>query len=184
MAKKKKRLNSKYQQIFVVVMAIILIGVMIYNVLLMYDIATKQTEEIGQMRVQNIATGFQKSLTRSEYTLERVCTRLEEMLQNGATESEIRSFLSERKKNEQHLSGGVCLNVYCVVNGVIMISDMETPEDFVLQDRIWYRGLLATGQGEIYISPTYDDAFTDNMCFTVAKMLKDGSAVGLDYSVA
>ncbi|MCH5268722.1 MAG: response regulator [Lachnospiraceae bacterium] len=184
MTERKKRFNSKFQQFFVVVMAVILVGLMLYNVLLMYDIAAKQAEEIGQMRVQNIATGFQKSLTESEYTLERVCNKLEEMIQNGATESEIRNYLSERKKYEQRLSGGVCLNVYCVIDGVVMISDMETPEDFVLQDRIWYRGLLATGGDETYISPTYDDAFTDNMCFTVAKLLEDGSAVALDYSVA
>lgn len=37
------------------------------NVVLMYDIATKQTGEAGRMRVQNIATGFHKLLTRAEY---------------------------------------------------------------------------------------------------------------------
>ena len=40
-------------------------------------------------------------------------------------------------------------------------------------------------KGEVYISPAYDDAFTDNMCFTMARMLDDGSSViGIDYSVS
>ncbi|MCH5256507.1 MAG: response regulator [Lachnospiraceae bacterium] len=185
MTVKKKRFSMKLQQLIITAMAVILVGIMVVNVVLMYDIALKQTEEIGRMRVQNIATGFQKSLTRAEYTLERACDSLKELIHNKATEEEIRSFLSEQRNIEYSLSDGVCLNVFCIVKGVVMISDMETPEDYVLQDRIWYRGLLAAGRGEIYISPTYEDAFTDNMCFTVAIMLEDGATVvGLDYSVA
>ena len=185
MAAKKKVFNIRLHQLFIAAMTIALVGIMVVNVLLMYDIAAEQTEEIGRMRVQNIATGFQKSLTRAEYTLERIYSSLEEMIRNGASETEIRRFLTEQKEIEYSLSEGVCLNVFCVVDGVVLISNMKTPEDYVLQDRVWYRGLLAAGKGETYISPTYRDAFTDNMCFTVAIMLEDGTTVvGLDYSVA
>ena len=180
----KKRFNFKLHQLIIAVMAIVLVGIMVLNFLLMSDIAAEQTEKIGRMRVQNIATGFQKSLTRAEYTLERVCSSLEDMIQSGATETEIRHFLAEQRNIEYNLSDGICLNVFCIVDGAVMISDMEIPEDYVLQDRAWYRGLLATKRGEIYISPTYEDAFTHNMCFTIAVMLDDGSTVGLDYSVA
>ena len=185
MEKKRKSFNFKLHQLFIAAMTVALVGIMAVNVLLMYDIAAQQTEEIGRMRIQSIATGFQKSLTRAEYTLERVCGTLEEMIHSGSTEEEIRRFLTEQKNIEYRLSGGVCLNVFCVVDGMVMISDMKTPQDYVLQDRAWYRGLLATRRGEIYISPTYEDAFTDNMCFTIAVMLEDGATVlGLDYSVA
>lgn len=79
MTVKRKKLNFKLHQLLVVAMTIVLVGIMVVNVLLMYDIAAEQTEEVGRMRVQNIATGFQKSLTRAEYTLERVSSSLEEM---------------------------------------------------------------------------------------------------------
>ena len=184
MTAKMKGINFKLHQLFIAAMTVVLVGIMVLNVWLMYDIAVEQTEEIGRMRVQNIATGFQNSLTRAEYTLERVCSSLEEMIHSGATETAIRRFLAEQRNIEYNLSDGICLNVFCIVDGVVMISDMETPDDYVLQDRTWYRGLLATKRGEIYISPTYKDAFTDDMCFTVAIMLEDGSTVGLDYSVA
>ncbi|MCH5344383.1 MAG: response regulator [Acetatifactor sp.] len=185
MTTKRKGFHFKLHQLFVVAMAVVLVGIMVLNVLLMYDLAAKQTEEIGRMRVQSIATRFQESLTRAEYALERVRSSLEGTLQSGATEEEIRRFLSRQKRVEYSLSDGICLNVYCVVDGVVMISDMETPKDYVLQDRVWYRGLLAAGRGETYISPTYHDAFTDDMCFTVATMLEDGATVvALDYSVA
>ena len=184
MAVKRKKLNFKLHQLFVMAMTVVLVGIIVFNVLLMYDIAAEQTEEIGRMRVQNIATGFQKSLTRAEYTLERIGNSLDGIIQSGATEEEIRDFLAEQKDIEYKLTDGGCINVFCVVDGVIMVSDFETPDNIILQDRTWYRGLMATGRGEIYISPTYEDLFTNEMCFTVAIMLESGLMVGLDYSVA
>ncbi len=184
MAEKKRRGRWKTGQILVAVLAAFLVGITIGNVVLMYKMAAEQTREIGRMRLQNIASGFQRSLMRAEYSLERISGDLEELLDNGAGEQEIRAFLSREKAAEEQLSGGVCKNIFCVVDGVVMISDMETPEDYVLQDRSWYRGLLAVGRGNIYISPTYEDAFIKgNMCFTVAVMLEDGSTMGMDYGV-
>ena len=169
----------------VVVLTVLLIGIMAFNVLLVNDIASEQTDQIGQMRLQNIASGLQDSLARAEFALTRIYSRLEEMLESGASEAEIRAFLAEQKDVESERSGGVCLNVLCVVDGEIMISNMATPEDYILQDRAWYRGLLAAGKENIYISPTYLDLFTGSMCFTVAIILEDGvTAVGVDYSVA
>ena len=184
MAAGKKNFYFRPHPVLVAVMTVLLIGIMAFNVLLMSGIAAEQTEQIGQMRLQNIASGFQASLTRAEFTLTRVYSRLDEMIRSGASEGKIRNFLSEQKKMEFDLSNGTCLNVFCIVDGMVMISDMATPEDYVLQDRDWYRGLLAAGREKIYISPTYEDAFTGNMCFTIAIMLEDGAAVGLDYSVA
>ena len=183
MAAKKKNASFRWNPLFVAIMTVLLIGIMGFNVLLMNNIATEQAEQLGQLRLQNIASGFQASLTRAEFTLTRVYSRLEDMILSGATEEEIRSFLSEQRAIEYNLSNGVCLNIFCAVDGVVMISDMETPKDYVLQDRGWYRGLLALGKEKIYISPSYEDAFTDNMCFTIAIMLADGNTVGLDYNV-
>ncbi|MCH5345453.1 MAG: cache domain-containing protein, partial [Acetatifactor sp.] len=40
-------------------------------------------------------------------------------------------------------------------------------------------------KGEVYISPAYEDAWTDNMCITMARMLDDGATVvGIDYNVS
>ncbi|MCH5250697.1 MAG: response regulator [Lachnospiraceae bacterium] len=179
--------NKKFKlshTIFVLI-AIMLVGIIVLNIALMYKIASEQTEEIGRMRIQNIAVGFEKSLSRAEGTFDRVSSDFEELLLGGATEEEIRLFLSEQRKMEYELSEEHCLNVFCAVDGVVMISDMDTPEDYVLQERSWYRALLTKKNGEVYISPTYEDAFTDNMCFTMARMLNDGTnVVGIDYSVS
>ena len=181
MRKKKNKLN----QAIVVLMTVILVGIVVLNLVVMYNIAKDQVEEIGGMRIQNIAAGFQKSLDRAESTFDRVSSDFEKLLSEGTTEEEIRLFLAEQRNMEYTLSEGRCLNVFCVVDGIVMISDMDTPEDYVLEERSWYRALMTKKRGDIYISPAYEDAWTDNMCFTMARMLDDGATViGIDYSVS
>lgn len=180
-----RKKKNKLSHIIFVIIIVMLVGIVVLNIALMYNITLDQTEEIGRMRIQNIAAGFEKSLTRAESTFERVSSDFEDLLLEGTTEEEIRLFLSKQRNMEYELSEGRCLNVFCAVDGVVMISDMDTPEDYVLQERSWYRALMTKKKGEVYISPAYDDAFTDNMCFTMARMLSDGvSVIGIDYSVS
>ena len=180
-----RKKKNKLSQTIVVLMTVALVGIVVLNLVRVYDIATEQVEEIGRMRIQNIAAGFQKSLTRAENTFERVSSDFEELLAGGAAEEEIRLFLVEQRDMEYALSEGRCLNVFCAVDGVVMISGMDTPKDYVLEERSWYRALMTKKKGEVYISPAYEDAFTDNMCFTMSRMLSDGATVvGIDYSVS
>ena len=180
---RKKR--NKLSQFLVILMTVALIVIVALNLVLMYNIASEQVEEIGRMRIQDIASGFQRSLGRAQNTFERVSSDFEGLLLEGATEEEIRLFLVEQRDLEYSMSEGHCLNVFCAVDGEVMISGMDTPEDYVLEERSWYRALMTKKKGEIYISPAYDDAFTDNMCFTMARMLDGGNAViGIDYSVS
>ncbi|MCH5192440.1 MAG: response regulator [Oscillospiraceae bacterium] len=182
---KRFKLSTKASHIFVAIVTVGLIAIMLLNISLMYKVASVQTEEIGRMRIQNISAGLQKSLTRAENTIERVSKELDEMLADGADEEEVREFLSNQRRRENVIAGGICINVFCVVEGNVLISDMETPEDYVLQDRMWYRYFLANQDKDIYISPTYKDAFTDSMCFSVVTLLSDGRTIlVVDYSVA
>ena len=180
-----RKIKNKLSQVIVIFITVALVGIIVLNLMRVYDIASNQVEEIGRMRIQNIAAGFQKSLTRAENTFDRVSSDFEKLLADGATEDEIRLFLVEQRDMEYALSEGRCLNVFCAVDGVVMISGMDTPEDYVLEERSWYRALMTKKKGEVYISPAYEDAFTDNMCFTMSRMLSDGTTVvGIDYSVS
>ena len=129
MEKKKVKL-SQALGVFVTVM---LVGIVVWNLAVMYNIAKSQIEEIGRMRIQSIAAGFQKSLSRAQSTFEHVSSDFEELLAKGTTEEELRLFLAEQREMEYALSEEGCLNVFCVVDGVVMISEMDTPEDYVLE---------------------------------------------------
>lgn len=151
--RKEKRGNRLRGWRLVVTLAALVAGILLLNMALTYRMASGQAEQIGRMRVQNIAANFQRSLTRSESVLERLGVDLETLMQEGASEEEIRHFLAQQKQLEYDSSGGLCLNVFCVVDGEVWISGMMTPDDYVLQDRAWYRGLQATPKGEVYFSP-------------------------------
>ncbi len=171
--------------ILIAVAAVVLAVIMFVNMRVMYGLAARQSEEIGSMRMENIVTNLQQTLTRAENAVVRVGANLDELLENDAQPEQIREFLSEQKALEAELSGGSCMNVFCAVGNQVYISDMEVPEGYVLQDRNWYKGLMALNRKEVYISQVYDDAFTENMCFTVAQILEDGrTIIGVDYSVA
>ena len=181
----KRRLGLKFSQMFIAVTAVILVAIILLSITLMFDVASEQAEEIGRMRLQNIAAGLEKSLSRAENTIDRVGDELEDLLEDGTSRDGIRQFLSEQRQREYQLSGGICLNVFCVIDGEVLISDMETPEGYVLQDRMWYRGLLANRRERTSISAAYEDAFTENnFCFTISRLLSDGrSIIGIDYRV-
>ncbi len=179
------RSGSKRYYILVTCVIVLLAVIMFVNMRVMYDLAARQAEEIGSMRMENIVTNLQQTLKRAQNAAVRVGANLVELLENNADSDEIREFLSDQKAMEIELSGGSCMNVFCATGNQIYISDMEVPEGYVLQDRNWYKGLMALNRGEVYISQVYDDAFTENMCFTVAQILEDGrTIIGVDYSVA
>ena len=173
-------------RLILAVLTVALVVVLLMSSGLVYRIATDQTEELGHIRLQNIAAGLQQSLLRAENSLLDIGEDLEQMLTAGASEEEIRAFLSERASQEYTQTNGVCINVFCVVDGVVMISDIDTPQDYILQDRMWYRGLLVNRDLPFYISPVYEAAFTpDGVCFTIVRFLDDGQTiVGMDYSAA
>ena len=130
--------NKKVHYLFVSVVTVLLITVMVLNVFLMYNMAAKQTEEVSSIYMQNIAARLQETLTRAENSLIRIGANLEEVIEEDSSDTKIQSFLADQKRLEAMLSDNSCLNVFCVLRGNVMISDMQPPEHYVIQDRLWY----------------------------------------------
>lgn len=125
---------------------------------------SSQTEELGRMRIELVAADLQNRLDVCTDSLNKIGTRLSERMEQCYTEEDLRTFLSEEKKKEIASTGRACLNIFCVTpDGRVLISDMATPEDYVLQDRDWYKALMSAPADEEYISSVYEDAFTDEM---------------------
>ena len=185
MAEKKKS-GALRRQVFLAIAVIILAAILLVNVFLMRSIAADQTEVLGRISVQNVHSGYQRTLLQAQSMLDRVCDDLEELLAQDPTGEDVRLFLSAQKARERLSSDGACLNIFCVFSDTVIISDEDTPDDYVLQDRVWYRGLLAHRDEDCYISPVYADPLAGNrLCFTVARFLPDGhTAVGVHYSAS
>ncbi len=180
----KRRISLIY--LLTALLSAIIIAILTINVISTYRFASEQTEEMGRMRIEIITSDLQETLSEATYSLERIGTGFEQLLAGGADRAGIGSWLSEEKKAEIASTGRTCLNIFCVTgSNDVLISDMPAPEDYVVQDRIWYQGLMSVPKGTPYISSVYQDAFTDGMCFTVSKILDDGKTIlGIDYSMS
>ncbi len=177
---------SKKTKLWVVVIVAAII-ISFASMAVMYSRAVQTANETGQMKLDNIAADLQELLNRRIDRLDQIGNDLEDMIARNADNDEISEYLSQQKANEIAASDGTFSNVFCMLadSGDVLISDMDAPEDYVIQDREWYKGLMTVKTGEAYISNVYRDAFSDGLCFTIAKLLSDGrSIVGIDYSVA
>lgn len=183
----------KFSYIAVTILSIVIFLVLLLNIFLMYRLTSKQTDEMGQMKIDLIASELQQRLTDASHSVDTIGASLEELFSemdsegySGDRTQEIYNFLSAEKKSTIASSGRACLNIFCITRSdEVLISDMATPEDYVVQDRIWYKGLMSVPTGDTYISSIYKDAFTEDMCFTVSKVLGDGESIlGIDYSMS
>ena len=182
----KEKTGSKRRQLLIAAVVVILAAIILVSISLMHSIATQQAQDIGRMRIQNISAGFQRILLRAEGMLNRVCEDMEAKLAEAPSEDEMRRFLSEQKARETVLAGDACLGIFCTYGDNVLISDIATPDDYVIQDRPWYRGLLAHRDQTYYLSHVYrNELAEDSLCFTIVRFLSDGqTAAGVHYSIA
>ena len=181
---KKRSKRPLYLPIALIAVAVIV--VLIVNLFIMIRMNSSQTEELGRMHIELVTADLQNRLDVCTKSLNKIGTRLSERVEQGYTEEDLRNFLSEEKKKEIASTGKACLNIFCATpDGRVLISDMDTPEDYVLQDRDWYKALMSAPADEEYISSVYKDAFTDGMCFTVAASFDGGKfLLGMDYNMS
>ena len=156
--------------------------VMAMKVNIIFEITAHQTEEIGQMQLENIRSELQGTITKAEEVLSRVASDSEKLLSNGITREELEKFFYAQKAEQKSLTNGVCFNVYIARKEWAIIPDFNMPADYHAAERLWYKG-AQENPGEVFITPPYIDAMTGEMCFTMSKMLSDGeTVVSLDFN--
>ena len=139
-----KKRSKKPLYLPIAVIAVAVIAVLVINLFIMIRMNGSQTEELGRMRIELVAADLQNRLGVCTESLNKIGTRLSERMEQGYTEEDLRNFLSEEKKKEIASTGKACLNIFCATpDGCVLISDMATPEDYVLQDRDWYKALMS-----------------------------------------
>lgn len=176
-----KRLNYG----FIVIIAAVLVMITLLNALLMYNMTSEQTETIGKRHLESISGDLQITISDAVNRTSKVAMEAELLLKEKNSYEELKHFLTKEKKLQSEESDGVCINVYSACEEWMIIPDFVKPENFKLQDRLWYRGALTNREGNAYITPPYLDAATDSMCFSVSELLEDGkTVVGLDFKLS
>ena len=161
---------------------LIFLLVMAVQVQMIYRMTGRQTEEIGQMQLENIRSELQGTITQAEEVLGHVALRSEQLLSSGISQEDLQKFFYAQKAEQKTLTNGVCFNVYIARPDWAIIPDFNMPEDYHAAERLWYKG-AQENRGTVFITPPYIDAMTGEMCFTMSKMLNDGeTVVSLDFN--
>lgn len=177
-------LKSGKRMDFAIIIAItvIFLVVIALNVRLIFQMATNQTEEIGQTQLDVIRSDFQGALQETEGTTLRVAMEAEQLLKSGANQNDIKNFFVRKKAEQKTATGGVCFNVYIANENFSVIPDFDMPPDYHATERLWYKGAVEN-PGKVYITEPYIDAMTGVMCYTMSKMLSDKrTVVALDFN--
>ncbi len=152
------------------------------NVNLIFQMNSRQTEEIGRMQLDSIKEDLQETLSLAEDSTMRMAAEVDQMLRDGRSMNELNQFIVQRKKDQKALSNGTCFNVYAASRDWVIIPDFDMPEDYHAQERLWYKGAMEH-PGSVFISEPYIDAATGVMCFTMSTMLSDHqTVVGMDFN--
>ena len=183
--KNRIRLSGGYR-IALLVIILILGTVITLNVVVIRQNETGRIEAEGQMRLSSIAGRVDSSLYRSECLLDSVAMQVEQMI---AAEGDVSARLTQYFSPEtiadiSSRSDGSCFSAYAAYNDELYINNFVPDEDFVLDERSWYLGAKKR-MGAVYVTEPYIDASTGEMCYSISKVLSDGSTiVGLDFKLS
>ncbi|MGN1415821.1 MAG: cache domain-containing protein [Oscillospiraceae bacterium] len=147
---------------------------------------TERIEAQGQMRLSSIAGRVDTSLYRSECLLDSIAMQVEQMIASGGETSEqLRKYFSaDTIADISSRSDGSCFSAYAAFNGELYINDFVPDDEFVLDERSWYVGAKKR-MGAVNVTEPYIDANTGEMCYSISKVLTDGSTVvGLDFNLS
>ena len=182
MKKYRQRLSGN-NRITLIILIVTLCLIMLLNVFLMQSYASARIKSEGQVSLSNIAGRVDNSLYHSECLLNSVAMQIEHIVaMNGDTAAQIDEYFSPEMITEiQAESNGNCFGAYAAYNGKFYMNDFVPDESFVLSERAWYVGAKKR-MGAIHITEPYIDANTGELCYSMSKVLSDGSTVvGLDF---
>lgn len=182
---RRNRINGRYRIALFVIIFILGI-IIVLNIGLMSRSRAERIEAEGQLRLSSIANRVGNSLYRSECLLDSVVMQIEQIISSGGRTSELLDeyFCPETIADISSKSDGSCFSAYAAYNGSLYINDFVPDNGFVLDERSWYLGAKRR-MGAINVTEPYVDASTGEMCYTISKVLSDGSTVvGLDFNLS
>lgn len=168
--------------LLIAAITVIFLLVVVLNITFVFNLLAHQTEDLGQMQLENIRSELQGTLDDAERMTLRVAVSAEQMLTSGASQDEFKKFLMHEQREQKILSDGVCFNVYMANPDWIILPEGSLPEDYHAVDRNWYKGAM-NNPGKVFISEPHVDAAGHGHCFTVSMMLSDSrTVIALDFN--
>ncbi len=170
-------MKDKKRTGIVILVASLLLAVIFMYAWMVFQQARRQTWDLGISQLELISNELEEMMTDAEnLTLELALSAGELMDDREALEE----FIYEERDRLIHTDNGI-FNVYVAGEDFMIIPGFDPSPDYVLQDRIWYSGALKNN-GKAYVTPPYQDAITQNICYSATVKVGDENTVlGVDY---
>lgn len=184
MKNQKIKFTGSYHTALILLVSVLAI-IIALNTLLIRKTEADRIEAEGQMRLSSIAGRVDSSLYKSECLLDSVAMQIEQILaENGDASGLLTDYFSpETVSDISGKSDGSCFSAYAAYDNKLYISEFIPDDTFILDERSWYVGAKKR-MGAIHLTEPYIDASTGRMCYSMSKLLSDGSTVvGLDFNL-
>ena len=163
----------------ILAIAMLLLVVLMMDISQMFRQLQQQAKDAGVSQLENISRELEHSISDAESLTMEIAIESREVLNDR---NALERYLY-RKKEEIINSNTGAFNVYVAGSDWWIIPDFDSPDDYIAQERLWYKGAIRNG-GKTYVTSPYQDAMTGNICITVSVMLGDGkSVVAVDYTM-
>lgn len=164
----------------IIIVAVVLAGATVTQMVLMFRLNTRQTIEIGSSKLDAISGELEETISDSKTAAMMLALEVQPYLDDMA---ELEKFIYKKKDELSAQTEGVCYNAYIACEDWAILPDFTPDDDYVVTKRSWYIG-ASQCDGAPYVSDPYVDAMSENVCYTVSVLLNDKhTVVALDYSM-
>lgn len=172
-------MKNRKNTIVIIIVATLLLVISIMDILLVFRQTRQQTKDSGIYQLETISGELEGTISDAKNLTMEIAIAAGAYL--GGKDL-LESYIYSKKAELLEENNGA-FNVFIAGKDWNIIPDFDVPDDFVVTDRVWYRGAV-NNQGKTYVTPPYKDAMTGNICYTVSVMLGDGETVlGVDYTM-
>ncbi len=188
--KPKMKLREVYRRlkpaskIIYLLLPLILAVVLVLNFITLIRFGNRQMSSISHDITQHMKIEFEQYLIPVETLINGLVTNVEQMMDEGAGYKEFEDYLVRQTDLMTGDFAKDSSGLYAYINGqYIDGAHWVPPEDYVPEERDWYKDAVDAGYRISYVAP-YIDMQTGDSSVTVAHLLKDGkSVIALDLKV-
>lgn len=185
MSEKSKEAEPKYWgkmnlALTILVTFILMTASVFYTSLLFYRVSYSGAMEDGEARVQAYADELENYLIVARSVLGVTADSVEVMVKNEEPQEKIVDYIYLQTKKQASQFDENFTGLYAYIDGEYMDgSGWQPPDDFVVEERDWYKAAVKANGDTVIVSP-YVDADTGSLVITICKLLNDGGKTGDD----
>ena len=175
---------SRRQYILTLIVSLAAIVVLsVCTIMTFYRKSVNDTLALAAETVEQEQEHMNSYLNRAMDAVEVTKITVEHMMRDGRSNQDILDFLTSESDYYLQDIDDIFTGIYGLINGEYIDGIGWVPDDdYVSQDRSWYKAAVAAG-GEPTLGQPYLDAQTDTIMVSVSQLLYDGeSVISLDVS--